>query len=61
MLKLILFILYVYVNVHVHASFYRDQRASVNLELKILAIVRDMECILGTKLWSFGSAASSLD
>lgn len=37
----------VYVNVHVHASVYRDQRASVNLEPKILAIVRDMECLLG--------------
>lgn len=51
----------VYVNVLVHASVYRDQRASVNLEPKILAIVRDMECILGIKLWSFGSAASALD
>lgn len=59
MLKLIL--LYVYGNVHVHASVYGDQRASVNLEPEILAIVRDMKCILGTKLWSFGSAASALD
>jgi hypothetical protein len=48
-------------NFHVHANGYRDQRASYLLELEILAIMRYMGRMLGTKLCSSASRASALD